>query len=117
MNELIKIIAADRITRLSTIIALGLIFATVIYIALFYRDLPPYLPLFNQLSWGDPRLGEKIFIFLLPLVTLFILIGNTIFASFLYSTLPLVSRMLTITSLLVSSLTLIFIIRVTQLLL
>ena len=117
MRGSIKNIWADRITRIASITSVVLIIITVGYIIFVYQNLPPFLPLFNQLGWGEPRLADKPFIFLLPAFSLLVLIGNTAFASFLYTAMPLVSRMLMITSLLVSALTLIFIFRVTQLLL
>lgn len=117
MKGSIKNIWADRITRIASLTSVVLIVITVGYIILIYQNLPPFLPLFNQLGWGEPRLADKPFIFLLPTFSLLVLIGNTVFASFLYAAMPLVSRMLMITSLLVSALTLIFIFRVTQLLL
>lgn len=117
MKGLISNIWADRVTRIASVASLGLSTVAVVYIILVYQNLPPFLPLYNQMGWGEPRLDDKPFIFLLPSLTLLILIGNTIFASFLYETMPLVARMLSITNLLVSALTLIFIFRVTQLLL
>lgn len=117
MKRLTSNIFADRITRFATVASIGCILIMIIYIALVYQNLPPFLPLYNQLGWGDPRLGDKPFIFLLPSFTLGVLIGNTFFSSLLYDAMPLVARMLTITNLLVSALTLIFIFRMTQLLL
>lgn len=117
MKGLISNIWADRITRFATVASIAFILVMVIYIVLVYQNLPPFLPLFNQLGWGDPRLSDKPFIFLLPTLTIGILIGNTLFASFVYEAMPLVSRMLITTNLLISALTLIFIFRMTQLLL
>jgi hypothetical protein len=117
MKDLISTIGADRITRSATITAIVILFITLLYLIVFYNSLPPYLPLFNQLGWGDPRLAEKPWIFLLPTMTLFIIIGNAVLASVLYASMPLIARIISITALLISSLTLIFIFRVTQLLL
>ena len=115
MKELISTIVADRITRVATIVSWGIVILAVGYIAVIYPNLPPYIPLFNQMGWGDPRLAARVFIILPPLVTLGIIFLNTILAAFFYSSMPLVSRIMTITSLLVSALMLIFTIRVTQL--
>jgi hypothetical protein len=117
MKKFINIINADRITRGATLISLIIIFITILYIVVFYNSLPPFLPLFNQLGWGDPRLGEKPLIFLMPSFTLLLVIGNTLLAAVLYAAMPLISRIIAITSLLITALTLIFIVRVTQLLL
>jgi hypothetical protein len=117
MKEVINTIVADRITRIGTIVSWGIVILAVGYIALIYPNLPPYIPLLNQLGWGDPRLTVRVMIILPPLVTLGLIFLNTIIAALLYRETPLLSRMTTITSLLVSSLMLIFIIRVTQLVL
>lgn len=115
MKKLISVISADRITKISTIVALAIILATVIYTVILYPGLPPYLPIFNQLGWGDPRLGEQYLIFLPTISALAVVIANTVIAYFLYETMPLVSRVMTITSMLISTLTLLFVVRITQL--
>lgn len=117
MKDIINIIVADRITRIATIVSWGMVIFAVGYIALIYPGLPPYIPLFNQLGWGDPRLTARVMIILPPLVTLGLIFLNTLIAAWLYRPTPLLSRMTTITSLLVSALMLIFVIRVTQLVL
>lgn len=110
-------IIADRITRTATILSVLLIFITLIYTLLIYAGLPPYIPIFNQLGWGDPRLGENYLIFLPILLSLGVVILNIFLASLAYTAMPLISRIITITSLLVSALTLIFVIRITLLVL
>ena len=117
MKKLIDIIAADRITRLAAFISLTLILVTLGYTFFFFNSLPPFIPLYNQLGWGDPRLTDKIFIFLPIIVSLVIIIANLIITASIYTSMPLISRMFAITSLLISSLTVIFIYRVTQLIL
>lgn len=117
MKDIINIIVADRITRVATIVSWGMVILAVGYIALIYPNLPPYIPLFNQLGWGDPRLTVRVMIILPPLITLGLIFLNTMIAALLYRPAPLLSRMTTITSLLVSALMLIFILRVTQLVL
>lgn len=117
MKNFFDSIIADRITRIATVVSVVLIIITLIYTLIIYGGLPPYLPIFNQLGWGDPRLGENYLIFLPILLSLFVVIVNIFLASFFYVSMPLVSRIITITSLLVSALTLIFIVRITQLIL
>lgn len=117
MKKLIDIIAADRITRIAAFISLTLILITLGYTFFFFNSLPPFIPLFNQLGWGDPRLSEKILIFLPILISLVIIIINLFITAAMYTSMPLISRMFAITSLLISSLTVIFIYRLTQLIL
>lgn len=117
MKDFFNVIIADRITKIATGVAVVCVIISLGYTLFVYGNLPPYLPLFNQLGWGDPRLGENYLIFVPILMSLSVIIANIFLTSLLYATMPLVSRVITITSLLVSALTLIFIIRVTQLVL
>ena len=117
MNGLIKTIAADRITKLGTLVPFGVLLVTLLYLLFIYQQLPPFLPLFNQMAWGEPRLAEKVFVFLPLLIAGIILLSNTIIAGSLYQKVPLLARMISITSFLVSSVTVIFLFRITQLLL
>ena len=117
MNGFIKTIAADKIIRLGAMISVGLLFLTLIYIGFFYRFLPPVVPIYNQMPWGEDRLGGKLELFLLPIIALAVFISNTIFSSYLYERMPLISRALAITSFLISLITTIFVFRTVQLLL
>jgi len=59
-----------------------LIIITIVYIAVFYTKLPPLLPVFNQLAWGETRLGETWAIFIPSIVVLAILIINIFISNF-----------------------------------
>lgn len=91
------------------------IIATVVYILIFYSQLPPFVPVFNQLPWGEQRLGNTITIFIPVLVALSILVLNIFTASFSYKKAPLVSRMLAAISLLSAVLMFLFIIKTVSL--
>ena len=117
MNEYKSILASDKIIRYGTFLSMAIILFALIYIGIIYRQLPPVIPLYNQMPWGQDRLGTKPEFFILPAVALFILIGNSFLSSILYVRMPLVARSLAITCLLVSLLAGIFIFRTIQLLL
>ena len=115
MNAFIRELILDKIIRYSVYGTSGLFLFTLLYLLLLYTRLPPYLPLFNQLPWGDLRLGTRPEVFApLGLVLLFAT-GNLIFAKMIYKTIPLISRMLGVTGFLVLLITFIFLIRMTQL--
>ena len=115
MRELISSIRANTtLFRLYTA-AVAVIFMTFIYSLLSFRDLPPIIPLFNQLPWGDARFSPAIGIFLPQIVVLGIYIFNAIFSSLILKSIPLISRMLAVTTLLISILTFLFTIRTIQL--
>lgn len=83
----------------------------------FYSKLPPFMPLFNQMSWGVARLGTKEELFIPVFIGFLTLIINAILAAFIYTKMPLISRMLCITSLLISLFVLLFTIRTIQVIL
>lgn len=115
MKELFKKINADRIIKLSTYFSLGFLLLHLIYSAILYNFLPPFLPLFNQMPWGEERLGVKVEVFLPFLITLSFFSLNFFLSLRLYENMPLLSRILSITNLLVCVLSLIFIVRTIQL--
>jgi len=117
MNVSIKYIKADKILLYGFLFAIFLLLCTVIFILTFYRHLPPFLPLFNQLSWGDIRLGTKNQLYIPVCIGVLILIGNSILTSVFYEKMPLVSRILCITAVLAALFIFIFTVRTIQLVL
>ncbi|HBB76792.1 MAG: hypothetical protein A2186_01330 [Candidatus Levybacteria bacterium RIFOXYA1_FULL_41_10] len=115
MKELINKLRLNRsLSRFyfGTIIVLIIAF---LYGVLSFRSLPPIIPLFNQLPWGEQRFSPSIGIFLPVGIALGITIFNFVFSSVIYKTIPLISRMLAVTTFLISILTLLFTIRTIQL--
>ncbi len=115
MKEFFKDILYDKIARLGLFLSLLFIIISFVFVLIYYNRLPQLIPLFNQLPWGLQRLGATEGIFIPIGLALSILSGNTIAASLIYKKIPLASRILTITSLLVSLITLLFITKVIQL--
>ncbi len=111
MKEFFKTITSDKtITPIFFINGLFIIMSTI-FLLFSYSSLPPFVPIFNQLPWGEQRLGPTLTIFIPVLVTLLILIINIITAALIYKKAPLVSRMLAAISLLTSILTFLFVIK------
>lgn len=115
MNVSFKHLKYDRIVRRSFFVSLTLIIITFFYIIFSYSYLPPYIPIYNQLPWGLNRLGEKFMVLLPLIITTVLLLINIIYAQFIYEKMPLIVRMLSVTTMLISLLTLIFTIRMTLL--
>jgi hypothetical protein len=117
MNDIFKKLLSDRIVKQSSIISAVLLFTTLLYVIIVYRFLPPFIPIFNQLPWGMERLGERVTIFL-PVVIAMCLYGiNIIFSQIMYTKMPLVVRMISITTFFISFIICVFIIRTTLLIL
>lgn len=114
MNAVTKALFHDRIVTYSGIVCLALLVLSAVFIALFYKALPPVLPLFNQLPWGEDRLGTKMQILFVPGIAFGTFFCNVVLARFLYATTPLVARVASITSALIAVLGFIFLVRTLQ---
>lgn len=117
MNELIRRFSNDRIMWWGIILSLGIVVINSSYLLLIFRDLPPFVPLFNQMPWGEERIAQKIDIFLPLFMVGAILLGNVLFSYIIYEKMTLVARILSITSLLAGIITLIFLVKTSLLLL
>ncbi|HUQ85642.1 MAG TPA: hypothetical protein VM077_04920 [Candidatus Limnocylindrales bacterium] len=115
MNATIKLLTADKIAKWGLILSSSILLVELIYIGIFYLSLPPVLPIFNQLPWGEQRLGIRATIFLPLIIALTFFVFNFFLVSRLRDKLPLLSRMLSITTFLISILSLFFIVRTLQL--
>lgn len=112
-----KLLFADKIIKAGVLGSVVLLLLSTISVLLLYRNYPPYVPLFNQLPWGTERLGDKLLIFIPNAVVLVLLIINMFLARMLYEKMPLVARMIGITTFFISFVTFIFLVRTTLLIL
>jgi hypothetical protein len=117
MNEASKLVKADKIIRWGMTFSFLLLLFQASLIGIFYLKLPPILPLFNQLPWGDDRLGTNYEILLPLVITLVFFLFNYFLLRKLYITMPLISRIIGVTTLLAALLSFIFIVRTLQLIL
>ena len=117
MKEFFKDIAADKTIVPAFFINGFFIITSVIFILFSYRNLPPFIPIFNQLPWGEQRLGPTLTIFIPVLVAFLILVINIFTSTLIYKKTPLVARMLAAVSLLISILAFLFIIKTVTLVL
>jgi hypothetical protein len=117
MNTFFKPIASDKILLLACIGTISLVFLTAGIIALLYKNLPPFIPLFNQMPWGVARLGTKDQLFIPVFMAFITLVINTTLASSIYEKNPLLARILCITCLLISFFIFLFTIRAVQIVL
>jgi hypothetical protein len=111
MKKFIKNIKADRWTFRGFNISLFLTFLTTLFIIINYTNLPPFVPIFNQLPWGTPRLTGTPGIFIPIIVFIVIFVVNLIFTSIVYPKNPLLARIVAATTLLIAILNFLFIIR------
>ena len=111
MKEFFKDIVRDKTMTSAFFINTFFIIATVVYVLFSYGKLPPFIPIFNQLPWGEERLGTTLTIFIPVGVSLLIFAINIFISTSTYKKNPLLSRMLAAISLLTGILTFLFVAR------
>ncbi len=117
MKEFFSDIRQDKLTFRGFLTTIILIILPLPYILINYKGLPPFMPVYNQLPWGTPRLAPTWGVFIPTVISFFILIVNIIVSSVLYKKTPLVSRLLAVISLIVAILTMLFVVRTIQIVL
>ncbi len=111
MNAFFNEVKKDKVISGGFILTFITVFIVFVYILIRFGSFPPYIPLFNQLPWGDQRLGTSIMIFIPLGIVTFIAIANILICYFIYKKSQIISRMLAIASVLIAFLSFIFIIR------
>lgn len=111
MNEFFNETKKDKVISGGFLLTFITVFLAFFYILIRLGSLPAYIPLFNQLPWGDQRLGSSIMIFIPLGLAIFIAISNIFICYFIYKKSQIISRMLAITSVLVAFLSFLFILR------
>lgn len=111
MKKYFKYLREDRLLLRLFIFAFILIVITVVYILFNYQSLPPLLPIFNQLPWGEKRLAGTFGIFIPPSLVFAIFIFNIFASSLSYPKSPLMARIFAVTSFLTALLTFLFVVR------
>jgi hypothetical protein len=86
---------------------LGIIIIQFAYCWYKYNDLPPEIPLFYSRPWGAEQLASSSQIFLLPVLSIVIMLLNNLLAVLLLHSHSILSRLLIITSLLFAAFSLI----------
>lgn len=111
MNVRIKNLFADNIVLVSFIGVAAMLFLYVIFLLLMFQRLPPVVPLFNQVPWGEGRLATKMQLFLPFGIASAIIIINTGIMFFFSTDTPLVTRLVCLTNFLVTLFALLLVIR------
>lgn len=111
MRKFINTITIDKITYRGFLISFLLIILSIGFIAFYYKSLPPYIPVFNQLPWGEARITPTFGIFIPIAIYFGVFITNIIFTSAVYMKNPLIARIVAATTLLIGILNFIFLVR------
>lgn len=95
MNGFISRVKADKVTFNIFLFSLAVVFLSLLLTGIDYFNLPPYVPIFNQLPWGNGRLVATPGVFIPTAFFFLIFVLNFIFASFLYTKeSPLLARIM-----------------------
>ena len=111
MNGFFNEAKKDKVISGGFLLTFITVFLAFVYILISFGSFPPYIPLFNQLPWGDQRLGTSIMIFIPLGIAIFIAISNTFICYFIYKKSQIISRMLAVASVLIAFLSFLFILR------
>ena len=94
MRENFRHIYSDKFVRVCVLLSCLFLLLLIIIIILSAGKLPPYIPLFNSMPWGEDRLFSSKSIFFLPAIFFGIFICNVVLATTLYKRYALISRIL-----------------------
>ncbi len=107
-----KILSQNRIISLATKFTLLLCTISVLGIIIFWQKLPPIVPLWYSKPWGAERLAPPFWLFLLPASSLVITGINISIASILTNEYLVFSQTLTLSSLVISILSTITLVKI-----
>ncbi len=111
MKKYFRNLRQDKLVLRLFLLSFVFLVITFIYVGVSYLKLPPLLPIFNQMPWGQDRLSITPGIFIPPIISLIIFIVNIFLAAFSYEKSPLLARLFAVTTCLTGLLTLLFVIR------
>lgn len=111
MKKYFKFLKEDKLLKRLFIFSFIFILITIIFAVINYSKLPPLLPIFNQLPWGEERLSPTPGLFIPPIIIVVIFITNIILSSISYQISPLISRLFAVTTFLTALLTFLFVVR------
>ncbi len=91
------------------------IISQIVFLFWKFSSLPPQVPLYYSLPWGESQLTQASLLFILPVISLILLLINHLFAIGLVKTSLLLSKLLLIISLIFSFLSLIALLHIVYL--
>lgn len=101
----------DKLSKRYFKLSLFLISTSLLLIVFKFRKLPPEVPLFYSLPWGEKQLANKVLLFLLPFSSITVLLLN-VFLAKKEKAEPLVAKLLVSGALLFSILATITLIKI-----
>ena len=85
-----------RITRLALMSVFIMLVIQIGFIIIRWHTFPPKIPLFFSLPWGEEQLADSKYLFLFPILSIGIVMINTILSTILHHKEPVLSSVFTI---------------------
>lgn len=114
IRETAEILVPDKFGRTSYISALLLIIIMIVAISLLFGKMPPSVPLYFTLPWGETRLAPKIMLYLLPGISMVFLSFNLGLGRLAAKLSPLLPRVLAVSTAIVTSMMVISLLGIVQ---
>ena len=92
MKEKFSLMISDQFVRISLLLSLIFIVPSVVIVLLTYSNLPPLIPFYNSMPWGEERLAPSGITVFIPILLVVIVITNILQAMFTYKKYVLISR-------------------------
>ena len=112
--KFIRIIWDDLFVRTAIIVAFGATLFSLLILVISYSKLSPEIPLYYSLPWGEEQLAEKARLFLLPGLSILVLLINFLLITF-FSEDRFLKRIIAITGVLVAFLGTFTLVRILEL--
>ena len=78
MKEKFNTILSDQFVRISLLLSLVFIIPLITIIIVTYGNLPPLIPFFNSMPWGEQRLIASNVTVILPILLVAIFVGDIV---------------------------------------
>lgn len=93
-KDKINLFRKEKIIKITSQISLGLLLLALVLLAVFWQKLPPEIPLFYSLPWGEEQLGSPGFLLILFFAGFFLGIINFILGLIFFEKHPLAAKIL-----------------------
>jgi hypothetical protein len=112
LQSQIQALRRDPVFTWSSSISLVALALSLIILVLFWRNLPPEIPFFFSLPWGEEQLTSPLTLIFLIFGTFFLYLTNILLALFFHNATPYYARMLIVGSTICALLTVVTTIRI-----
>lgn len=114
IRETAEILVPDSFGRTNYLVAFLISVVMIIMIAALYGKTPQFVPLYFTLPWGEARLAHKVMLYILPSISILILIFNLALGRLSTKLSPLLPRVLAVSTVVITSMLMIALLGIVQ---